>query len=65
MLEDIKITQSEADSLTEFIELYLLTAIREDSEIDSLGWVYNILQIYKKCVGNFGVGVKKDSMYSL
>ena len=63
MQEDIIITKEEAESLTEFIELYLLTAIREDTEIDSLGWVYNILNVYKKCGGDFGMYVKKDSMY--
>ena len=47
----IKITDSEATSLQEFIEFALYDYIRNDVDIDSLLWLYNILNIYKKCGG--------------
>lgn len=45
----VKITSIEATSLRDFIEFNLLDAIRNDTEIDSLLWVYNILNVYRKC----------------
>ena len=47
----VKITSNEATSLEDFIELNLLDAIRNDVDIDSLLWVYNILNVYRKCGG--------------
>jgi hypothetical protein len=47
----VKITSKEATSLRDFIEFNLLDAIRNDVEIDSLLWVYNILNVYRKCGG--------------
>lgn len=47
----IKITSNEAESLRDFIEFNLLDAIRNDVDIDSLLWVYNILNVYRKCGG--------------
>ena len=47
----IKITSNEATSLRDFIEFNLIDAIRNDVEIDSLLWVYNILNVYRKCGG--------------
>jgi hypothetical protein len=37
--------------LRDFIEFNLLDAIRNDVNIDSLLWVYNILNVYRKCGG--------------
>lgn len=47
----IEITSSEATSLRDFIEFNLLDVIRNDEDIDSLLWVYNILNVYRKCGG--------------
>lgn len=47
----VKITSNEATSLRDFIEFNFLDAIRNDVEIDSLLWVYNILNVYRKCGG--------------
>lgn len=47
----VKITSSEAASLRDFIEFNLIDAIRNDADIDSLLWVYNILNVYRKCGG--------------
>ena len=40
----VELTKSQCMSLVEFIELYLLDAIRKDTEIDSLEWLLGILQ---------------------
>lgn len=47
----IEITSSEATSLRDFIQFNLIDAIRNDTDIDSLLWVYNILNVYRKCGG--------------
>lgn len=47
----IQITDGEASSLRDFIEFYFLDSIRADEEVDSLLYVHNILNIYKKCGG--------------
>lgn len=47
----IEITSGEAASLRDFIEFNLLDAIRNDVDVDSLLWVYNILNVYRKCGG--------------
>ena len=44
----ITITPSEAESLAEFIEFNVFDAIRNDTEIDSMVWLCNICEIYKK-----------------
>lgn len=47
----IEITNSEATSLRDFIDFNLIDVIRNDEDIDSLLWVYNILNVYMKCGG--------------
>lgn len=47
----VNITSNEATSLKDFIEYSLLDTIRNDVDIDSLLWVYNILNVYRKCGG--------------
>jgi hypothetical protein len=47
----IQINDSEETSLKDFIEFHFLDSIRNDSEVDSLLYVYNILNIYKKLGG--------------
>ena len=47
----IEITSSEAASLRDFIEFNLIDVIRNDEDIDSLLWVYNMLNVYRKCGG--------------
>lgn len=45
------ITENEASSLRDFIGYYFIQSIRDDEEVDSLLYVYNILSIYKKLGG--------------
>lgn len=50
-MEKFYISDSEASSLKEFIEFYFVESIRNDKEVDSLLYIYNILNIYKKLGG--------------
>lgn len=45
----VTITREEAESLNELLECNLLQVVRDDREIDSLQWLLNILNIWKKC----------------
>lgn len=51
MSENITITSSEAVSVADFIQLNLIDVIRNDLEIDSIEWIYNLINVYKKCSG--------------
>ncbi len=45
----IKITKSEAETLVDLIESYIFEIIREDTGIDSIQWLDNMMSIYRKC----------------
>lgn len=45
------ISNSEASSLKDFIEYNFIQSIRDDTEVDSLLYVYNILKVYEKLGG--------------
>lgn len=47
----IQISDGEGTSLKDFIEYHLLDSIRNDPEIDSLLYVWNILNVYRKLGG--------------
>ena len=47
----IQISDGEGTSLKDFIEYNFLDSIRNDPEIDSLLYVWNILNVYKKLGG--------------
>ena len=47
----LKLTKAEEDSLKDYIEYHFIESIRQDEEIDSLLYVYNILNIYRKLGG--------------
>lgn len=47
----LKLTKAEEDSLKDYIEYYFIESIRHDEEVDSLLYVYNILNIYRKLGG--------------
>lgn len=48
-VEEITITKQEAETLLDLFETNLLEIIREDTEIDGLEWLSNIMSIYDKC----------------
>lgn len=45
------ITKGEAESLKDFIRYYFVQSIRDDSEVDSLLYIYNVLKVYDKLGG--------------
>lgn len=45
------ISKGEADSLKDFIRYYFLQSIRNDEEVDSLLYIYNVLKVYDKLGG--------------
>lgn len=47
----IEITENEASSLRDFIRFYLIESIRNDSDIDSLLYIWNILSFYERTGG--------------
>lgn len=47
----VNITSNEVTSLKDFIRFNLLDVIRNNEDINSLLWVYNILNVYRKCGG--------------
>lgn len=47
----IQISDNEGTSLKDFIEFHFLDSIRNDPEVDSLLYVWNILNVYKKLGG--------------
>lgn len=47
----IEITENEASSLRDFIRFYLIESIRNDSDVDSLLYIWNILSFYERTGG--------------
>ena len=47
--DSVTITREEAESLSDLLECNLLQVIRDDRDIDSLWWLFNILNVWKKC----------------
>lgn len=47
----IYINENEATSLKDYIEYNFIQSIRDDKEVDSLLYVYNIMSIYAKVGG--------------
>ena len=45
----IKITESEAESLADLIESSIFDIIRDDTEIDNIEWLSDIMSAYRKC----------------
>lgn len=43
-----ELTIDEASSIAEFIDMNLILTIRNDEDIDSIGWLRNIIHGYEK-----------------
>lgn len=57
----IDLTKNEAYSLAEFIDLNLITSIRNDPDMDSIQWLRNIVHGYEKLCRHGGyVGMTED-----
>lgn len=42
------ITLSECESMVNMMEVYLIPALREDEEADSLEWLANLMRVYDR-----------------
>lgn len=47
----IELTQGEAESLLDYLELNFIKDIKDDPDVDSMLWVDNIMSIWRKCGG--------------
>ena len=47
----VELTAQEAESLCDFLELNLNQNIRDDTDIDSMLWLDNMMAIWRKCGG--------------
>ena len=47
----IEITESEASSLVELLDLGFIQYIKNDADIDSMLWIDNIMSVWRKCGG--------------
>ena len=45
----ILLTRDECESLLDWLEIHLIDDIREDTEIDNMEWLSNMMSIYHKC----------------
>lgn len=44
----IELTKNERQSVTEFIECYLIFCVQNDKDVDNLEWLCNICSAYRK-----------------
>lgn len=47
-MRTLKLTQSQAENLADFIECYFILSIREDENIDNIGYLVEICDVYKQ-----------------
>lgn len=45
----IEITEIEAETLVDTIEMYIYDIIRDNEDIDNINWLANIMSVYEKC----------------
>ena len=50
-MDEIKLTKGEAESLLDLLELHLIDCIRSDEYCDNLGYIENLIRIWRKCGG--------------
>ena len=47
----VELTESEAASLLDYLELHFIQNVREDEDVDSMLWMDNMMSIWRKCGG--------------
>lgn len=47
----IELTQGEAESLLDYLELNFIQNIKDNPDVDSMLWVDNMMSIWRKCGG--------------
>ena len=62
-MKTVDLTKREAYALAEIIDMNLFDIIRNDTDIDSMEWLQNVLSAYKKmceCSGYVGLTDRSD-----
>lgn len=45
----VELTKVEAGAIANLIELNIFEIIRNDTDIDNIGWLCAVMEVYKKC----------------
>ena len=51
MSDGIMLTNEEAESLLDWLELHFIDTVRTDTDVDSMEWLRNMTRIWEKCKG--------------
>ena len=47
----VDLTESEAESLRDYLEVFFIQNVKDDPDVDSMLWMDNMLSIWRKCGG--------------
>lgn len=47
----VELTEGEAESLLEFLELNFIRCVKDNPDLDSMLWMDNMMKIWRKCGG--------------
>lgn len=47
----VELTESEAASLLDYLELNFIQNVKDDPDVDSMLWMDNMMSIWRKCGG--------------
>ena len=47
----VELTESEAESLRDYLELFFIQNVKDDPDVDSMLWMDNMMSIWRKCGG--------------
>jgi hypothetical protein len=57
----VELTASEASSLCDYLDSYFILNIRNDTDMDSMLWLDNMMAIWRKCGGRKQYSDAEDS----
>lgn len=47
----VELTEGEAESLRDYLELFFIQNVKDDPDVDSMLWMDNMMSIWRKCGG--------------
>lgn len=47
----VELTESEAESLLDYLELSFIQYVKDNPDVDSMLWMDNMMSIWRKCGG--------------
>lgn len=47
----VELTEGEAESLLDFLELNFIRCVKDNPDLDSMLWMDNMMNIWRKCGG--------------